>query len=240
MSKSVNSVTILGNVGKDPEIRSTGGGTSVASFSIATSYKAKDREEVRLMGLPAVDAAAQPHRYRRATMTTPSEDYRLIPLTQGQFAKVSAHRFEEINSFKWMANWSIHTKSFYAKRNRKPDDRGIRGSISMARVVLGLPDGDKRHADHINHDTLDNRDENLRIATNSENTRNRRFRQINNAGLKGVRVLPNRKNGYQARITVDGKILNLGVFDSAEKAHKAYCEAAAIHHGQFANTESFQ
>ncbi len=46
MSKSVNSVTILGNVGKDPEIRSTGGGTAVASFSIATSYKAKDREEV--------------------------------------------------------------------------------------------------------------------------------------------------------------------------------------------------
>ena len=46
MSKSVNSVTILGNVGKDPEIRSTGGGTTVASFSIATSYKAKDREEM--------------------------------------------------------------------------------------------------------------------------------------------------------------------------------------------------
>ena len=46
MSKSINSVTILGNVGKDPEIRSTGGGTTVASFSIATSYKAKDREEV--------------------------------------------------------------------------------------------------------------------------------------------------------------------------------------------------
>lgn len=46
MSKSVNSVTILGNVGKDPEIRSTGGGTVVASFTVATSYKAKDREEV--------------------------------------------------------------------------------------------------------------------------------------------------------------------------------------------------
>jgi single-strand DNA-binding protein len=46
VSKSINSVTILGNVGNLPEIRSTGGGTTVASFSIATSYKAKDREEV--------------------------------------------------------------------------------------------------------------------------------------------------------------------------------------------------
>jgi single-strand DNA-binding protein len=42
MAKSVNKVILLGNVGKDPEIRSTGGGTMVATFSIATSERAKD------------------------------------------------------------------------------------------------------------------------------------------------------------------------------------------------------
>ena len=42
MSKSVNKVILLGNVGKDPDIRSTGGGTLVASFSVATSDRAKD------------------------------------------------------------------------------------------------------------------------------------------------------------------------------------------------------
>ena len=44
MAKSVNKVFLLGNVGKDPEIRSTGGGTLVASFSIATSERYKDQQ----------------------------------------------------------------------------------------------------------------------------------------------------------------------------------------------------
>ena len=37
MAKSVNKVFLLGNVGKDPEIRSTGGGTMVANLTLATS-----------------------------------------------------------------------------------------------------------------------------------------------------------------------------------------------------------
>ena len=42
MAKSVNKVILLGNVGKDPEIRSTAGGTVVATFSIATTDRQKD------------------------------------------------------------------------------------------------------------------------------------------------------------------------------------------------------
>ena len=42
MAKSVNKVILLGNVGKDPEIRSTPGGTMVASFTLATSDRQKD------------------------------------------------------------------------------------------------------------------------------------------------------------------------------------------------------
>ena len=44
MAKSVNKVILLGNVGKDPEIRSTGGGTMVASFTLATSDRTKDAQ----------------------------------------------------------------------------------------------------------------------------------------------------------------------------------------------------
>lgn len=43
MAKSVNKVFLLGNVGKDPDIRATGGGTTVASFSLATSERTKDQ-----------------------------------------------------------------------------------------------------------------------------------------------------------------------------------------------------
>jgi single-strand DNA-binding protein len=44
MAKSVNKVFLLGNVGKDPEIRSTGGGTMVANFGLATSERYKDQQ----------------------------------------------------------------------------------------------------------------------------------------------------------------------------------------------------
>lgn len=44
MAKSVNKVILLGNVGKDPEIRSTAGGTMVASFTLATSDRQKDAQ----------------------------------------------------------------------------------------------------------------------------------------------------------------------------------------------------
>ncbi|HEU5341215.1 single-stranded DNA-binding protein [Edaphobacter sp.] len=44
MAKGVNKVLLLGNVGKDPEIRSTTGGTIVASFSLATADRQKDQQ----------------------------------------------------------------------------------------------------------------------------------------------------------------------------------------------------
>ena len=42
MAKSVNKVILLGNVGKDPEIRSTPSGTMVATFGLATSDRYQD------------------------------------------------------------------------------------------------------------------------------------------------------------------------------------------------------
>src|SRR6201996_2486673 len=44
MAKSVNKVILLGNVGKDPEMRSTGGGTLVANFTLATGDRQKDAQ----------------------------------------------------------------------------------------------------------------------------------------------------------------------------------------------------
>jgi single-strand DNA-binding protein len=44
MARSVNKVTLLGNVGKDPEIRSTPGGTMVANIALATSDRQKDAQ----------------------------------------------------------------------------------------------------------------------------------------------------------------------------------------------------
>ena len=43
MTGSLNKVTLIGNLGKDPEIRSTSDGREIANFSIATSENWKDK-----------------------------------------------------------------------------------------------------------------------------------------------------------------------------------------------------
>jgi single-strand DNA-binding protein len=43
MAKSVNKVTLLGNVGKDPEVKFLPSGTAVANLTLATSERTKDK-----------------------------------------------------------------------------------------------------------------------------------------------------------------------------------------------------
>ena len=47
MAGSVNKVILVGNLGKDPELRSTPQGTQVARFSVATTESWKDRSGQR-------------------------------------------------------------------------------------------------------------------------------------------------------------------------------------------------
>ena len=165
-------------------------------------------------------------------MTSPlGKLYREISLTQGQIAIVSPEDYERLNQFTWFAQWADHTQSFYAVRNARGSDGG-RVFIRMHREILGLGRGDNRHGDHISGDTLDNRRENLRIATNAENCRNKKMHRNNAVGLKGVNILPSGR--FRAQIMVNGKKLRIGTFDSPEEAHAAYCQAAKVHHGDFA------
>jgi len=79
--------------------------------------------------------------------------------------------------------------------------------------------------DHINGDRLDNRIDNLRVATNELNQQNQRCARIDNKiGLLGVNWEKwSRK--YKAQIRVHGKKLLIGRFDCPLTAHRAYLEA---------------
>ena len=164
-------------------------------------------------------------------MTPPQADYRTIPLTRGQVTLVDASDYLFLIQWKWKAQPATYRgRSFYAERTSYVE--GKYNSVKMARVILGLKHGDKRHADHINHDTLDNRRSNLRIATHAQNQWNTGVRKCNTSGFKGV---DRRGRWWHARIGVNGKRHFLGSFASPESAHAAYCEAAARLHGRFAN-----
>ena len=89
--------------------------------------------------------------------------------------------------------------------------------------------------DHKNRSRDDNRIENLRLATNSQNTANSKRPAHNTSGLKGVTWHKLRRK-WAAQIRKDGKNIHLGLFASAEDAHEAYIRAANENFGEFART----
>ena len=87
--------------------------------------------------------------------------------------------------------------------------------------------------DHIDCNRANNKIENLRASTRSQNAMNRGVTKRNPTGIKGVFYLKASKN-YRAEITVCGKRVRLGHFSDANSAMNAYNQAAMQHHGVFA------
>ena len=89
----------------------------------------------------------------------------------------------------------------------------------------------EQEIDHINRDRMDNRWDNLRVATTSQNHANN-TRKVGKYGFKGVSTAT--RSRWLAKIRVYGRLHHLGSFDTKEEAHAAYCRAAKEHFGEFA------
>ena len=86
--------------------------------------------------------------------------------------------------------------------------------------------------DHINNIKTDNRIENLRVATRSQNQANMSITRNNKTGYKGVRF-SNREGKYIASIRIDGIHKDLGRFCTAIEASDVYKEACKKQFGDF-------
>lgn len=87
--------------------------------------------------------------------------------------------------------------------------------------------------DHINLNGCDNRWNNLRLATISQNGANIRAPSHNTSGTKGVHW-DNKRRKWIAQIKVNRKLIFLGRFDTIESARKSYSIAAHEYFGEFA------
>lgn len=102
----------------------------------------------------------------------------------------------------------------------------------MHREILDTPLG--FDTDHINGNKLDNRRENLRIATRKQNLANK-LKFGGSSKYKGVSLFK-RTGKWTAQICPDGEKIHLGYFSSEEEAARAYDKKAMELFGIFART----
>lgn len=154
-----------------------------------------------------------------------------IKLTQGQFAIVDDADYEKLSKYKWHIHKDL-SGNLYARRTSS-GGRGKHFEISMSRQILGLEKGDRREVDHINHNTLDNRRDKLRICSHRQNSSNRKLRSNTTSKYKGVCWHKLAKK-WMAGIMIKGKSKYLGLYDSEINAALVYNEVAKKYFGEFA------
>ena len=127
-----------------------------------------------------------------------------------------------------------------AKDDKRPEKKGymvtkIQGKHYSVHKLIWLwhygvwPD----QLDHINRNSLDNRIENLRLSTPSENMMNRKKFANNTSGVTGVSWHKN-SNRWFVYVYANKKRKNIGYFEDLELAELVAIEARDLYHGNFA------
>jgi hypothetical protein len=154
-----------------------------------------------------------------------------IPLTQGQVTFVDPID-ADLAEWRWYAAKASKSDRYYAGRSHGSEwmHRTIMSRV-LGRELLSLEE-----VDHKDLDSLNNRRENLRLATHTQNQWNKRKNKNNTSGYKGV-TFDKQTGKWRAKIQIGKVIEHLGRFSSIEEANSTYIEAAKRLHGEFAPLE---
>jgi hypothetical protein len=159
---------------------------------------------------------ARANRSRTASPPPPVVGAAWLPLADGRFALIDEDLYAETSRYSWSAGGS---KREYAKT--------VIGGRGVYLHHMVLPGG---RVDHRNGNTLDCRRENLRPATQRQNTGNTKSRS-KKSPYKGIQQ---NGSGWAAQIRDHGKRVHVGQYKTAEEAARAYDAAAREVHGEFA------
>lgn len=116
-------------------------------------------------------------------------------------------------------------------------NNGVKKYLKAHRLVaLAFIDNpeNKPFIDHIDGDKQNNKVENLRFCTNSENQQNQKVSNKNRLGVKGVWLTPNRT--FHAHIRIDGIKVNLGTFKTLDEARQARIKKVNEVFGEFTHS----
>lgn len=150
-----------------------------------------------------------------------------------QEALISTSKLDVVKLFpsSWHVGWSEHMKSFYVRGIMRNVD-GKQITVSLHRWIKSATTGFV--VDHVNHNTLDNTNLNLRIITNAENLQNRKgATSKSRSGVRGISWAIKDKK-WLASVKLGGKTIYSKHFDNLEEAKKSVIEFRR-HHMPFSN-----
>ena len=150
---------------------------------------------------------------------------KLLPLTNGQFAKVDDDIYEQIKNYTWRVS-----ERGYVNRNEMRKGR-VQRTVYLHKLVCPSPLGMK--TDHINGDKYDCQKSNLRVCTQRQNIQNKSKQKNGKSIYKGVYPHPINKT-WIAGMTVNNKSVYLGSFKEERHAAMCYDIWAKDLHGEFA------
>lgn len=168
--------------------------------------------------------------------TDPETGAVLVPLRTSDgkelHALIDADDLDMVRQYLWRA-YSRETKgdrTYFYVMTRDPNPP--HGSVYMHRLIMGVSDR-AIHIDHINHNPLDNRRENLRVVNHQQNIFNRRPNRNSTSPFKGV-AWWSAQSRWVATIRLDGRRKHLGYFRDEIDAARVYDEAARELFGEHA------
>lgn len=126
----------------------------------------------------------------------------------------------KLSSYKWTLSKQGYAKSRIGEQ-----------CILMHRIIMDCPL--KMVVDHVNHNKLDNRKNNLRVCTVQQNLFNSKLMSKSKSGVKGVSYNKILKR-WQAYITLNYKKVHIGWYSNKEEAEKARRDFEIIYQGEYA------
>jgi hypothetical protein len=156
-------------------------------------------------------------------------DFRRIDLGEGEFTIVEPEDYYRLANFKWYVRGN--GINFYAVCSIKTGPKKTK-LVCMNREIMNAPKG--LFVDHKNCDSLDNRRDNLRLATRVQNACNRQWNKSRTSSRYRGIALIKRSGRWSAQISHEGERIWLGTFDNEVNAARVYDEAAKKYHGEFA------
>jgi hypothetical protein len=156
-----------------------------------------------------------------------------IPVSNGKYyTMVDDIDYKYLSKRKWQYTKSNSNTVYVVGWEKDENNKDRR--ILMHRIIMDANKGIV--VDHKNGNGLDNRRQNLRICTHSQNMANRSISTRNTSGYKGVMYHPNHstKSPWLATICFQGKSVAIGLFETPQAAARAYNAKAKELFGEFA------